>query len=176
MSNRQVNHCALTIKEKLDTVNAIQHGAKKSVLAREKDLPLSKVRCTWTAREKVLNGAPSNLKRCRLKGFKLPGRRGSFIVLAQQTSPSEADAIEEGIDDSDCEALTAEVLERQGGGDRVPFATFCDVDKDLKTCKGLSDSDIIKSACGKLPSARDGEEDNDDDNNVLSWRMCSVPQ
>ncbi|KAH7946846.1 hypothetical protein HPB52_004971 [Rhipicephalus sanguineus] len=42
----------------------------------------------------------------------------SFVVPAQPTSPSEAYATED--DDSECEALIAEVLERQGGGNKVP--------------------------------------------------------
>lgn len=48
-------------------MNAIERGAKKSVLAREKGLPLAMVCGIWTAREKVLNGAPSILKRCWLR-------------------------------------------------------------------------------------------------------------
>ncbi|KAH7955982.1 hypothetical protein HPB52_005315 [Rhipicephalus sanguineus] len=129
MSNRQVKHHVLTIKEKLDIVNAIQRGTKKSALAREKGLPLT-----------------------------------TFVVPAQPTSPSVADATEEDIDDSECEALIAEVLEGQGGGDKVPFNTFCDVDKEVETCEDLSDSDIINSVCGKLPSASDGDEEEDDNN------------
>ncbi|KAH7984623.1 hypothetical protein HPB52_023293 [Rhipicephalus sanguineus] len=58
-----------------------------------------------------------------------------FVVPAQPTSPSEADATEEDIDNSECEARIAEVLGRQGGGDKVPFATFSDVDKEVETCE-----------------------------------------
>lgn len=87
--------------------------------------------------------------------------RAHFTLPTQQVSPSEADATEEDIADSDCEALIAEVLERQGGGDRVLFGTFCDVDKDVETCEDLSNSDIVNSVCGKLPSTSDeGEDDN----------------
>lgn len=32
--------------------------------------------------------------------------------------------------------------EQQGGGDRVLFSAFCDVDNDIETCEDLSDSDI----------------------------------
>ncbi|KAH8019563.1 hypothetical protein HPB51_019990 [Rhipicephalus microplus] len=49
-------------------MNAIQRRAKKSVLAREEGLPLSTVCGIRTARENVLNGTLSNLKRCRLRG------------------------------------------------------------------------------------------------------------
>ncbi|KAH7978377.1 hypothetical protein HPB49_005374 [Dermacentor silvarum] len=119
MSNRQVKHRVMSIKEKLDIINDIQRGAKKSVLARKKGLPLSTVCGIWAAREKVLNGAPSNLKRCRLRGSSYPVvEEALFVVSAQEINPSEVDADEEAADDSDCEALLAEVLDRQGGGDR----------------------------------------------------------
>ncbi|KAH7949017.1 hypothetical protein HPB49_004175 [Dermacentor silvarum] len=72
MSNRQVKHRVMSIEEKLDIINDIQRAAKKSVLARQKGLPLSTVCGIWAAREKVLNGAPSNLKRCRLRGSSYP--------------------------------------------------------------------------------------------------------
>ncbi|KAH6937382.1 hypothetical protein HPB50_027526 [Hyalomma asiaticum] len=98
--------------------------------------------------------------------------RAHFVLPAQQVSPSEADATEEDINDSDCEALIAEVLARQGGGDRVPFATFRDVDKDVETCEDLSDSDIVNSVCGKLPSTSDDEEEDDNYNAELENVPC----
>lgn len=70
--NRRAKHRVLTIQEKLSIMNAIQHGAKKSVLAWKKGLPLPTVCGTWTAREKALNGAPSNLNCCRLRGSSYP--------------------------------------------------------------------------------------------------------
>ncbi|KAH7977700.1 hypothetical protein HPB49_003195 [Dermacentor silvarum] len=126
MSNRQVKHRVVSIKEKLEIINDIPRGAKKSVLAREKGLPLSTVCGIWTAREKVLNGAPSNLKRCHLSGSSYPYveealqvkaatvknclARAQFVVPAvptQEINLSEVDADEETADDSDCEALLA---------------------------------------------------------------------
>ncbi|KAH7979973.1 hypothetical protein HPB49_012345 [Dermacentor silvarum] len=173
MSNRQVKHRVMSIKEKLDIINDIQRGAKKSVLAREKGLPLSTVCGIWAAREKVLNGAPSNLKRCRLRGSSYPDVEEALFVVpavsAQEINPSEVDADEEAADDSDCEALLAEVLDRQGGGDRVPFSAFCDVDNDVETCEDLTDSDIVNSLSTKLCSASDGE---DDDNAELEDVPC----
>ncbi|KAH7965127.1 hypothetical protein HPB49_003888 [Dermacentor silvarum] len=173
MSNRQVKHRVMSIKEKLDIINDIQRGAKKSVLAREKGLPLSTVCGIWAAREKVLNGAPSNLKRCRLRGSSYPDVEEALFVVpavsAQEINPSEVDADEEAADDSDCEALLAEVLDRQGGGDRVPFLAFCDVDNDVETCEDLTDSDIVNSLSSKLCSASDGE---DDDNAELEDVPC----
>ncbi|KAL1470282.1 hypothetical protein MTO96_040521 [Rhipicephalus appendiculatus] len=67
---------------------------------------------------------------------------------------------------ANCEALIAEVLERQGGRDKVAFATFWDIDRNVETCEDLSDSDIVNSVCGKSPSASDTEEQDDDDNNA----------
>ncbi|KAH7983972.1 hypothetical protein HPB52_015882 [Rhipicephalus sanguineus] len=68
-----------------------------------------------------------------------------FVVPAQPTSPSEANATEEDIDDSECEALIAEVLERQGGGDKVPS---------------------LRLRCGRRSRNVDGDEEEDDDNNA----------
>ncbi|KAH7980459.1 hypothetical protein HPB49_016338 [Dermacentor silvarum] len=98
--------------------------------------------------------------------------RAQFVVpavSAQEINPSEVDADEEAADDSDCEALLAEVLDRQGDGDRVPFSAFCDVDNDVETCEDLTDSDIVNSLSTKLCSASDGE---DDDNAELEYVPC----
>ncbi|KAH7977638.1 hypothetical protein HPB49_003111 [Dermacentor silvarum] len=95
--------------------------------------------------------------------------RGQFVMPAQEINSSKVDADEEVADDSDCEALLAEVLERQGGGDTVPFLAFCDVDNDTETYEDLSDSDIVNSLSTKLCSASDGE---DDDNAELEDVPC----
>ncbi|KAH8036256.1 hypothetical protein HPB51_021927 [Rhipicephalus microplus] len=61
-------HLVLKIEEKWDIIRAIKSGAKKSALAREKDLPLTTVCGIWNSREKLLGSAAATVKRGRLLG------------------------------------------------------------------------------------------------------------
>lgn len=87
---------------------------------------------------------PQALLQCSEAVFNLPSNglklttkncfvHAQFIVSAQEINPSEVDADEETAD-SNCNTLIAEVLEQQGGGNRLLFSVFCDVNKDVKTC------------------------------------------
>uniref|UniRef100_A0A2R5LAU9 Putative tick transposon n=1 Tax=Ornithodoros turicata TaxID=34597 RepID=A0A2R5LAU9_9ACAR len=69
MPKQSVKHRVLTVKEKLELIQAIERGVKKAALAREKGLPLTTVCTIWNSREKLWNSdAAANLKRCRLRG------------------------------------------------------------------------------------------------------------
>lgn len=62
----------LSVKEKLEIIRTIENGAKKSAVAREKDLPPTTVCGIWNAREKLRGGTGSNLKRCRIRDSAFP--------------------------------------------------------------------------------------------------------
>ncbi|KAH7979784.1 hypothetical protein HPB49_011011 [Dermacentor silvarum] len=62
----------LSVKEKLEIIRTIENGAKKSAVAREKNLPLTTVCGIWNAREKLRGGSGSNLKRCRIRDSAFP--------------------------------------------------------------------------------------------------------
>ncbi|XP_049513882.1 tigger transposable element-derived protein 4-like [Dermacentor silvarum] len=62
----------LSVKEKLEIILTIENGAKKSAVAREKNLPLTTVCGIWNAREKLRGGSGSNLKRCRIRDSAFP--------------------------------------------------------------------------------------------------------
>lgn len=62
----------LSVKEKLEIIRTIENGAKKSAVAREKDLPLTTVCGIWNAREKLTGGTGSNLKRRRIRDSAYP--------------------------------------------------------------------------------------------------------
>ncbi|KAH8009839.1 hypothetical protein HPB51_020187 [Rhipicephalus microplus] len=96
-----------------------------------------------------------------------------FVVPAQQTNPSAMDTTEEAVDNRECEAFICAVLERQGCGD-VAFVTYCDVDEDVETWEGLSDSDFIDAAYGESSSGSNTEEQDidDDDNPELQNVPC----
>lgn len=62
----------LSVKEKLEIIRTIENGAKKSAVARDKNLPLTTVCGIWNAREKLTGGTDSDLKRCRMRDSAYP--------------------------------------------------------------------------------------------------------
>lgn len=76
------------MKEKLEIIHSIGNGTNKSVVAREKDLPLKTVCSAWNAHEKLRSGIVNDLKRCRITDldFSLSGK--SAAALAKEGAES----------------------------------------------------------------------------------------
>lgn len=97
--------------------------------------------------------------------------RAHFTLPTQQVSPSEADATEEDIADSDCEALITEVLERQGAATEcclLRFAMSIKMLKRAKTCRTVTSS--IPSVANYRAQATTRRRTT----TALNWRMCRV--
>lgn len=88
--------------------------------------PQALLQCSHAVFNLLSNGLKLTAKNCFV--------HAQFVVSAQEINPSEVDADEQTTDESNCNVLLAEVLEQQGGGNRLLFSVFCDVNKDVKTC------------------------------------------
>lgn len=89
--------------------------------------------------------------------------RARFIVRASDAEVSDpAD---------DCGALLTEVLERQGGADTVDFEMFCEVDSEVATSPGWSDSEIVAAVAP--PQGDEGIENDDSGDDDLATEDVS---
>ncbi|KAH7985915.1 hypothetical protein HPB49_026221 [Dermacentor silvarum] len=134
--DRQAKVTRWTREEKLEIIRTIENGAKKSAVAREKNLPLTTVCGIWNAREKLWGGSGSNLKRCRIRDSAFPEVEKALLLWLKKARSMNLPATTTRTVKTprDCENLLVEVLERQGAADEeVNFGTFRDVDGDVTT-------------------------------------------
>ncbi|XP_064468659.1 tigger transposable element-derived protein 4-like [Ornithodoros turicata] len=93
MPKQSVKHRVLTVKEKLELIQAIERGVKKAALAREKGLPLTTVCTIWNSREKLWNSdAAANLKS---NGW-LARFKARYNIVSKVVSGESAEANKDG--------------------------------------------------------------------------------
>uniref|UniRef100_A0A023FNB6 Putative tigger transposase n=1 Tax=Amblyomma cajennense TaxID=34607 RepID=A0A023FNB6_AMBCJ len=81
--------------------------------------------------------------------------RAKFIVGASDSEDCDpAD---------DCDTLLTEVLERQGGAEAVNFEMFCEVDSEVATTPGWSDSEIVAAVAPPQGGEEDAENEDSGD-------------
>ncbi|KAH7958299.1 hypothetical protein HPB49_000639 [Dermacentor silvarum] len=164
----------LSVKEKLEIIRTIENGAKKSAVAREKNLPLTTVCGIWNAREKLRGGSGSNLKRCRIRDSAFPEVEKALLLWLKKarsmnlpvSGPLLAEKALTFAAQLNCTGFACSngwlsrfkarysiVGKAVCADEEVNFGTFRDVDGDMTTSPDFSDSDIVAAVAPRPASS-----------------------
>ncbi|KAH7960166.1 hypothetical protein HPB49_017519 [Dermacentor silvarum] len=168
----------LSVKEKLEIIRTIENGAKKSAVAREKNLPLTTVCGIWNAREKLRGGSGSNLKRCRIRDSAFPEVEKALLLWLKKarsmnlpvSGPLLAEKALTFAAQLNCTGFACSngwlsrfkarysiVGKTVCAG--ITFEGFADADKDLELCAELTDDEIIRQV---MEDSDDSDTENEE--------------